>query len=145
MIPQSHRSPVRDAGVSGNGGTSSSAALGCSVKASISRASKPVSVRSKSSACRSPNSAASSSISQSAHVTERFTISRKALTCASVQPSHGITGTSVIASLRAAFSLRWPSTTSPVDRASTGIEKPNSVMLATMRFTAPSFLRGFRS
>jgi hypothetical protein len=48
-------------------------------------------------------------------------------------------------SLRAAFGRRWPSTTSPSLRASTGTLKPNSRMLAHMRSAAASFLRGLRA
>src|SRR6185369_12827467 len=59
------------------------------VKASISRGSNPVRLRSKSSAFSSPNSTARASRSHSAQFTERLTISRKAFTCASVHPSQG--------------------------------------------------------
>ena len=79
--------------------------------------------------------------SHAAQLTERFTISRNAFTCASVHSSHRITGTSVMPSFFAAFSRRWPSTTSPLLRASTGILKPYSRMDAPMRSTAASFLR----
>jgi hypothetical protein len=47
----------------------------------------------------------------------RFTTRRNAFTWAGVHSSHKITGTSVIPNLRAALSLRWPSTTSPSLRA----------------------------
>src|SRR5579859_4691754 len=56
--------------------------------------------------------------------------------------SHKITDTSVMPSFRAAFRRRWPSTTSPPLRASTGILKPNSRIDEHMRSTAESFLRG---
>jgi hypothetical protein len=69
---------------------------------------------------------------------------RNAFTCAGVQSSHRITGISAMLSLRAAFSRRWPSTTSPSLRASAGILKPNSRMLLHIRSTAESFLRGSR-
>jgi hypothetical protein len=65
---------------------------------------------------QSRSSKPSRSSFHSAHVTDRFTISRNAFTCASLHTSHTITGISLIASLRAAFSRRWPSTTSPLLR-----------------------------
>ena len=80
-------------------------------------------LRSKSAALSSCSSIESRSSSQSAQVTERFTIKRKALTCCGVHSSQRMTGTSVMPSLRAAFRRRWPSTTSPSLRASTGILK----------------------
>lgn len=49
------------------------------------------------------------------------------------------------AALVAAFSRRWPSTTSPLDRASIGILNPNSRIAPTIWSTTWSFLRGFRS
>ena len=63
----------------------------------------------------------------------------------SVHSSQRITGTSAMPSFLAAFNLRWPSTTVPSLRASTGTLKPNSLMDATMRSTAASFLRGLRT
>ncbi len=152
-LPQSHRSPGRDTGFSGSGGAAfaSSSSSGRASRSSISFGSKPVRLRSKSAALSSCSSRASSSSSQSAQVTERFTISRNAFTCASVHSSQRITGIAVVSppghdpSLRAAFSRRWPSTTSPSLRASTGILKPNSRMLLHMRSTAASFLRGLRA
>ncbi len=48
-------------------------------------------------------------------------------------------------SFRAALSRRWPSITSPPLRTKHGILKPNSRMLAHMRSTAASFLRGLRA
>ena len=76
-------------------------------------------------------------------------MSRKAFTCAGVHSSQRITGIPFVSppghdpSLRAAFSLRCPSTTVPSLRASTGTLKPNSRMEAHIRSTAASFLRGF--
>ena len=101
--------------------------------------------KSKSASFSSCNSSASSSSSQDAQATERFTISRKALTGAGVHSSHKITGTSVIRSLRAALIRKRPSTTSPSLRASTGILNPNSRIEEHMRSTTASFLRGLRA
>src|SRR5207245_7826939 len=79
------------------------------------------------------------------HWTDRLTMMRNAFTWAGVHSSQRITGTSAMFSLRAAFSRRCPSTTSPSLRANTGILKPNSRMEEHMRSTAESFLRGLRA
>ena len=68
--------------------------------------------------------------SQSAHVADRFTISRKARTCAGVHSSHRMTGMSVMPSLRAAFRRRCPSITSPSLRTRQGIDPPLFVRLS---------------
>jgi hypothetical protein len=81
---------------------------------------------------------------QSAHVTERFTIRRNALTCCGLHSSHSRTGISLMPNLRAPFRCKWPSITSPSLRASTGILKPNSLMLLNMRSTAASFFHACR-
>src|ERR1039457_55411 len=108
-------------------------------RSSSSLGSNPVSDKSKSAAASSCNSKERSSSSQSAQVTDLFTISRNALTWASVHSSHRITGIPVVSppghdpNLRAALIRRWPSTTVPSLRASTGILKPNSRMDAHIR------------
>jgi len=51
----------------------------------------------------------------------------------------------VIASLRAAFRRRCPSTTSPSLRTKQGILNPNSRIEAHIRSTPASFLRGLRA
>lgn len=145
--PQSHRSSARVIVTSGSSGAVSalSSLAGFTNKASNSRESKPVRDRSKSKPLRSSSSSARSSSSHSAHATDRLTISRDAFTCAGVHSSHRITGTSAMPSFFAPFRRRWPSTTSPLLRASTGILKPNSRMEAHIRSTAASFRRGFRA
>ena len=80
-------------------GVGLSSSSGVSSRSSISFGSKPVRLRSKSAALSSCNSRASSSSSQSAQVTERFTIRRNAFTCASVHSSQRITGISVMTQL----------------------------------------------
>ena len=50
-----------------------------------------------------------------------------------------------ISSLRAAFNLKCPSTTSPSLRTRHGILQPNSRIEPHMRSTAESFLRGLRA
>ena len=78
-------------------------------------------------------------------------MSLNALTCASDHSSHNTTGIVLMSppgqdrNLRAAFRRKWPSTTVPSLRASTGILKPNSPMLLHMRSTAASFFLGFRA
>ena len=69
-LPQSHRSPGRDTGFSGSGGTrrSPSSSSASASRSSISLGSKPVRLRSKSASLSSCSSRASSSSSQSAHV-----------------------------------------------------------------------------
>ena len=67
---------------------------------------------------------------------------RERLDLAGVHSSQRITGISVMPSLRAAFSRRWPSTTSPSLRTRQGILKPNSRIEAHIRSTAASFLPG---
>jgi hypothetical protein len=66
------------------------------------------------------HSSASSVSSQSAQVTERFTINRKALTCAAVHSSQRMTGISVRPSFRAAFNRRCPSNDLAVASNQTG-------------------------
>jgi hypothetical protein len=96
------------------------------------------------------NSRANAVSSKSAQVTHLFTMSRNAFTCASVQPSQGITGILDVSPpghdpiLRAALRRRWPSITSPDDLANTGIAKPNCRMDAHIRSTAASFFLAFR-
>jgi Stage II sporulation protein E (SpoIIE) len=62
--------------------------------------SNPVRLRSKSASWISWSSRAKSSSSQSAQVTDRFTMSRKALTCAADHSSQRFTGTSAMTRLR---------------------------------------------
>jgi hypothetical protein len=143
--PSSHRSPGRDTADSGSGGAAFAFSSSSSARRlSISPGSNPVNERSKSDSWISCNSTASNYSSQSAHVTERLTISRNALTCAGDHSLQRITGTSVIPSFRAALRRRCPSTTSQSLRTRHGILNPNSRTDAHMRSTAVSFLGGFR-
>ena len=94
--PSSHRSPSRDTGDSGSGGVAFAFSSSSSAsRSSISPGSNPVTIDRNPIPGGPATPEARASSSQSAQVTERFTISRKALTCAGVHSSQRITGMSV--------------------------------------------------
>ena len=126
---------------------------GIANKPPISPGSKPVKLRSKSAAFSSYNSRLNSSSSQSAQVTDRFTISRNALTCCGVGSTHrrGSPGSESCRRQARSPVFAQPLTADrhrPLrhrKRANTGILNPNSRMLLHIPSTAGSFFLGLRA